>query len=153
MIEVLQFLFATARDQNLYFNQESLVKELLVEQKFTSREVQEAMDWFAPIVTSKWLEINPQATRSLASWEEKRLPRVILKQILELEKDKKIDLTERELLLDRLGELGLDWDVDPEDMQIIFDGLIYHLKSYKGQATIACYTKSPYFVLGNATIN
>ena len=39
MIEILQFLFATAKDQNLYFNQEGLVKELLNEHKFTAKEI------------------------------------------------------------------------------------------------------------------
>ena len=69
MIEILQFLFATAKDQNLYFNQESLIKELLNEHKFTLDEVTDAMAWFVPVVNGgKGLEINPLATRSISSW-------------------------------------------------------------------------------------
>ncbi len=132
MIEVLQFLFATAKDQNLYSNREGLIKELLNEYQFSNQEVQEALACFAPIINCRDdLEINPQAIRSLSSWESKYLPSQIIRQILAWERDRTINLREREILLDRLSELALDWPHELENLQEILDGLIYHLQHYK----------------------
>lgn len=135
MLELLQFLFATAKDQNLYCNPDGLVKELVHDYQFTHHEVEEALAWFAPILQgSQELDISPEAIRSLSQWEEKYLPPAIIKQIRCWERNKTINLSEREILLDRLGELSLDWQMDAEEMQEILNGLIYHLQHYKPKA-------------------
>ena len=77
------------------------------------------------------LDINPLAIRSISTWEEKYLPKSIIRQILEWEQNKTISLIEREILLDRLGELGLDGEFEDDDMQLILEGLTYHLQHYK----------------------
>lgn len=154
MIEILQFLFATAKDQNLYFNKESLIKELLNEHKFTLDEVTDAMAWFVPVVNGgKGLEINPLATRSISSWEEKYVPRAILEQILEWEQSHSISLIEREILLDRLAELGLDWQVEQDEMQPILEGLIYHLQHYKYNLLGLEKIEGPYYWEANFTVH
>ena len=154
MIEILQFLFATAKDQNLYFNQDGLIKELLSEHKFTLVEVSNAMEWFAPVINGgKGLEINPKAIRSISIWEEKHLPRQIIEQILEWERNKEISLIEREILLDRLGELGLDWQVELDDLQPIMEGLIYHLQHYKYNLLGLKKVEGPYFWDSNFTVH
>ncbi len=154
VIEVLQFLFATAKDQNLYFNQESLVKELLNEQKFSPSEVQAAIDWFAPVLAgASGLDINPTAIRSITTWEEKHLPKTIIAKILEWENKKIINLTEREILLDRLSELGLDWQLELEDMQMILDGLVYHIQHYKYKLVAEEFMQNPYYWAGNLSVH
>ncbi len=154
MIEVLQFLFATAKDQNLYSNQEGLIQELLNEYQFSRQEVQEAMAWFAPIINgNQELEINPLAIRSLSSWEEKYLPRHIVRQILVGERDKTINLREREILLDRLSELALDWPHALDNLQEILDGLIYHLQHYKYSQFGAPLRETPFYWASNFTLH
>ena len=146
MIEVLQFLFATAKDQNLYSNPTALIRELLNEQQFTPSEVEQAMEWFAPVLSETvGLDISPLAVRSISSWEKDSLPTAILSQILKWERNKTINMTEREILLDRLSELGLDWQVEDEEMQDILDGLIYHLQNYKQALFADKSTATPYF--------
>jgi uncharacterized protein Smg (DUF494 family) len=154
MVEILQFLFATAKDQNLYFNQEGLVKELLNEHKFTAKEISEALEWFAPILQGgKDLDINPLAIRTISTWEEKYLPREIIRQILEWEQSKTISLIEREILLDRLGELGLDGEFEDDEMQLILEGLTYHLQHYKYNLLNSSGSGSAYYCSNNFTIH
>lgn len=154
MIEVLQFLFATAKDQNLYFNQDGLIKELLTEYQFSQSEVQDALDWFAPILNcTQDLEINSESIRSISNWEAKYLPTAIIKQIMAWERNKTINFIQREILLDRLGELGLDWQIDAEEMQEILDGLIYHLQHYKYNLVSTEISQSPYYWAHNFTVH
>lgn len=154
MIEVLQFLFATAKDQNLYFNQESLIKELLNEQKFSPSEVHAAIEWFAPVLAGgAGLDIAPESVRSITSWEERHLPKPIITKILEWERKKVITLTEREILLDRLSELGLDWQMEAEDMQLILDGLVYHIQNYAYKQLATGFAKNQYYWPGNFTLH
>lgn len=155
MIEILQFLFATAKDQNLYFNQETLIKELLVEHEFSPDEVNSVIDWFAPIINrSKFLDINPHAIRSISDYEEKYLPKIIIEQIREWESSKLITISDREILLDRLLELGVSWHLETDDMQEIMDGLIYHIQHYKHSIIPQeAQAKNPYFWVANCTIH
>lgn len=137
MIEVLQFLFATEKDKLLYLNRESLIKELVDEYNFSEDEIRQAIEWFSPIATEQeFLSINPDSFRGVSDWEEQHLPKDIIKQILTLEQTNKINLVEREILFDRLGELCLDWQIDLEEVQEILDGLIYHIQNYKQNNTI-----------------
>jgi|GEM_PF-2538821 len=134
MIELLQFLFATEKDQNLYHNRDALVKELLNEHRFTFNEVKDMLEWFAPIVDGKVChEINPHAIREITLWEKQRLPLSVIEQIMQWEQDQLINSGEREVLLDRLAFLELGMLVDSEDIKAILDGLIFHLQNYKSQ--------------------
>lgn len=154
VIELIQFLFATEKDQNLYLNQESLVEELLMEHRFDPSEVASVMAWFEPLINnSRFLDINPESIRSISPWEERYVPREIIEQIFEGERTHSISRNDREILLDRLAELALDWQVEPEDMQPILEGLIYHLQNYQPEQSGLTIPASPYYFANNATVH
>lgn len=132
MIEVLQFLFATAKDQQIYFNREKLIHELVLEQNFSLEEILDALEWFAPIMLAAIsLEISPSSVRSISQWEQRYLPRAIIEQILFWQCTQIISMPQREILFDRLSELSLDWQVDGEELEDILHGLTNHLQNYK----------------------
>lgn len=154
MIEVLQFLFATEKDKQLYSNQENLIKELVDDYNFSEEEIRQAIEWFSPIAgEQQFLLINPDAFRGVSDWEEQHLPKDIIKQILNLEQTNKINLVEREILFDRLGELCLDWQIDSEDAQEILDGLIYHIQNYKQNTIEFDLPASKLMWAGNNTVH
>jgi uncharacterized protein Smg (DUF494 family) len=154
VIEILQLLFATAKDQNLYINKQHLIQELLTEYEFTPTEIQEAIEWFNPVINRvKGLEINPAAVRSLSRFEEKYLPASIINQIIEWEQNKTINLVEREILLDRLAELSGDWRVEADDLQPILEGLVYHLQHYKYNLVSSEFALSGYYWANNFTVH
>jgi len=81
------------------------------------------------------------------------VPRAILEQILEWEQSHSISLIEREILLDRLAELGLDWQVEQDEMQPILEGLIYHLQHYKYNLLGLEKIEGPYYWEANFTVH
>ena len=155
MIELLQFLFATEKDQNLYNNRERLIKELVFEHQFSPSEVSSALAWFSPVVDRDLeLLINPLAIRSISDLEERVVPKIIIEQIFECEREQRINLADREILLDRLAELGLDWKVDSEDMQPILDGLIHQLNNYRKIDLVGLNIPStPYYLANSLTVH
>lgn len=154
MIEILQFLFATEKDQFLYRNQDSLVKELVNDYNFPEEDVALALAWFAPIADEQNnLVVNPDAIRSLSNWEEQHLPRSIVEQILEWEQTKAINIVEREILLDRIGELCLDWHLASDEAEELLDGLIYHIQTYKQNTIKFDIPDGPYLWADNYTVH
>lgn len=146
MIEVLQFLFATDRDGLLYSNQDNLVKELINEYNFQEDEVKQALAWFEPIMQEKSsLQLASNSIRSFSDWEEECLPKKIINQIFEWENTQAIDVVEREILFDRIGELCLDWQLPYEEIEEILEGLIYHLQHYKQYTLEFDLPKSPFY--------
>lgn len=131
MIEVLQFLFATEKDQLLYCNQDTLVNQLIHDYEFTEEEINLALEWFAPIMQERNLIMSPTSIRQLSNWEEELFPTELVNKILELELSHEINVVEREVLFDRIGELYLDWAIDSEIAEEILNGLIYHMQNYK----------------------
>lgn len=154
MIEILQFLFATEKDQLLYLNQDTLVRELITEYHFSEQEVQQALAWFAPIAKeSTMLEIHPDSIRSLSNWEEQYLPKEVVKQILELESSKLINKVEREILFDRIGELCLEWPLVSDEASEILDGLVSHLQNYRQGLVKFDLPESSLYWASNCTIH
>lgn len=154
MLDVLQFLFATAKDQNLYFNRENLITELIDEQEFLPDEVDAAMVWFNPIIASNHnFGINPESIRGITTWEFEHLPPSIITQIFRWQIAGDISLDEREILLDRLTELSLDFEVDEQEMQEILDGLLFHLQNYKHNTFKGASIQGVYWCQHNSTIH
>lgn len=154
MIEILQFLFATEKDQFLYRNQDSLVKELVNDYNFPEEDVALALAWFAPIAEEQSnLVVSPDAIRSLSNWEEQHLPRSIVEQILEWEQTKAINLVEREILFDRIGELCLDWHLATDEAEELLEGLIYHIQNYKQNSIKFDIPEGPYLWVDNCTVH
>ncbi|RTL02581.1 MAG: DUF494 family protein [Proteobacteria bacterium] len=154
MIEVLQFLFATEKDQLLYLNQDTLVRELVTEYNFSEQEVRQALAWFAPIADEcTTLEINPDSIRSLSNWEEQYLPKEVVTHILELASSKSISNVEREILFDRIGELFLEWPLVNDEASEILDGLVSHLQNYRPGLIKFDLPESPWYWAANCTIH
>lgn len=145
MVEVLQFLFATDRDQFLYQNQEQLINELINDYDFSELEIKQALEWFAPIPKEHYsLVINPNSMRGISNWEVKHVPKAVISKILEWEHAKQISSVEREILLDRFGELCLEFQLAIDDAQEILEGLIYHIQNYLHEINFNL-PQSPYF--------
>ncbi|AUR51127.1 DUF494 family protein [Aquella oligotrophica] len=154
MIELLQFLFMTEKDEHLYLNKDGLVNELLTEHSFSHKEVHEMLEWFAPILDgNSFMEVNPETVREISSWEKQRLPLTVIQQILQRESKKLISSGEREVLFDRLATLGLNSSIADEEVQTIIDGLIFHLQHYKYQILPHGDSKIPFGFLNNFTIH
>mgnify|MGYP003396834048 CR=1 FL=1 len=133
MVEVLQWLFVTERDQLIYSNKKKLCKEMIEEYDFDESEVTQAMNWFEPIgFEYQNLLINTNATREFSDWEKRFVPQSVIDKVLHLESKKSISSLEREILFDRLGELCLDCEIEIEEMDVIFNGLLSHMKNYSG---------------------
>jgi uncharacterized protein Smg (DUF494 family) len=154
MIELLQFLFVTEKDEHLYLNKDGLVNELLTEHSFSHKEVHEMLEWFAPILSGNALtNVNPESIREISSWEKQRLPLTVIEQILQRERNKLISSGEREVLFDRLATLGLNSSIADDEVQTIVDGLIFHLQHYKYQLLQQGDSKMPFGFLNNFTIH
>lgn len=154
MIELLQFLFMTEKDEHLYLNKDGLVNELLTEHSFSHKEVHEMLEWFAPILDGNtFMEVNPETVREISSWEKQRLPLPVIQQILQRERNKLINSGEREVLFDRLATLGLNSSIADEEIQTIIDGLIFHLQHYKYQTLQHGDSKIPFDFVNNFTIH
>ena len=154
MIELLQFLFVTEKDEHLYLNKDGLVNELLTEHSFSHKEVHEMLEWFAPILSGNAVtNVNPESVREISSWEKQRLPLAVIEQILQRERNKLISSGEREVLFDRLATLGLNSSIADEEVQTIVDGLIFHLQHYKYQLLQQGDSKMPFGFLNNFTIH
>ncbi len=154
MIELLQFLFVTEKDEHLYLNKDGLVNELLTEHSFSHKEVHEMLEWFAPILSGNALtNVNPESIREISSWEKQRLPLKVIEQILQRERNKLISSGEREVLFDRLATLGLNSSIADDEVQTIVDGLIFHLQHYKYQLLQQGDSKMPFGFLNNFTIH
>ncbi|TXI92095.1 MAG: DUF494 family protein [Neisseriales bacterium] len=154
MIELLQFLFVTEKDEHLYLNKDGLVNELLTEHSFSHKEVHEMLEWFAPILSGNALtNVNPESVREISSWEKQRLPLTVIEQILQRERNKLISSGEREVLFDRLATLGLNSSIADDEVQTIVDGLIFHLQHYKYQLLQQGDSKMPFGFLNNFTIH
>lgn len=154
MIEILQFLFATDRDGLLYNNQDNLIKELINEYNFGEDDIKLALAWFEPIMSEKSnLQLASSSIRSFSNWEEECLPKKIINQIFEWENTHAIDVVEREILFDRLGELCLDWQLPHDELQEILEGLIYHIQNYKQHTLEFDVPKSPFYWAASSYIH
>lgn len=131
MVEILQWLFVTERDQMIYDSKQKLIKEMIEEYDFDELEITQAMSWLEPIRHEyQTLAIDKNIVREFSEWEKKFVPQHIMDKVLMLELTKVITSQEREILFDRLGELCLDYTLEFDDMQIIFNGLLNHMKNY-----------------------
>lgn len=154
MIEILQLLFATDKDELLYSNQDSLIKELINEYNFDEGEVKQAIEWFEPILyEQRTLQLASSSIRGFSDWEEECLPKKIINQIFEWENTQAIDVVEREILFDRLGELCLDWKLPQDELQEILEGLIYHIQHYKQHLLEFDIPKTPFYWSANSNIH
>lgn len=154
MIELLQFLFATEKDQYLYLNKNALVKELLHEHQFTFNEVNEMLEWFAPILNDKICsDVSADAVREITLWEKQRLPESIIEQIIQWEHEQLINSSEREILFDRLTMLNPGWMVSQEEVREILDGLIFHLQNYKNRQVDTGMVAATYCHPNNFTVH
>lgn len=155
MIELIQFIFATARDQHFYANRDGVVRELTQDYQFNLEEVARVLEWFEPIIQNRYsLHLDGKSLRQLTSWEERVIPRQIVEQIYAGVDDNSITLDEREILLDRLTELALSYPVEAHDLEPIFEGLLFHLRNYYCDVAGLNIPESPfYFPATNSTLH
>ncbi len=155
MIELIQFIFATARDQHFYANREGVVRELTVDCQFNPEEVSRMLEWFEPIIHNRYnLHLERNSLRQLTAWEERAIPREIVEQIYAGVDDNSISIDEREILLDRLTELALSYPVDASDLEPIFEGLLFHLQNYYCDSRGLNIPESAFYVpVNNTTVH
>jgi hypothetical protein len=150
MVEILQWLFVTERDQLIYSNKNKLFKEMVEEYEFDEEQVSEVLSWFEPITFEyQNLIVSHNLVRELSEWEKKFVPSSVIEKVLSLESDKTISSLEREILFDRLGELCLDYAVATDEMDVIFDGLLNHMKNYGGANPLDNTQNNTYYWMNN----
>ncbi len=151
MVEILQWLFVTERDQMIYSSKQKLIKEMIEEYDFDEIEVIQAMSWFEPIRHEYLnLSVDKSIVREFSEWEKRVVPQQVIDKVLMLEFTKVITSQEREILFDRLGELCLDYAIETDDMDVIFNGLLSHMKNYGETVTFNnAPTENTYYWLNN----
>ncbi len=129
MFDVIQYIFDTEQDTQLYFNTKNLLEDLL-EQNFSMDEINQAINWFNPIVDSEIPNNSyseSKSVRSLDCIESKYLSKSIMNRIFAEEHHGKISAFQRDLLIDRLSIVAME--KDDSEIEHIFNRLLLHFNN------------------------
>ena len=132
MFEVIQYILDTEQDIKLYYNQDTLVKDL-VNEEFDIKEIISALKWFCPIIDAKYHESYNYSANSVRGFdyrENKYLSKEIINKILERERKGIINPFMRDTLIDRMSLVAKEYN-DENELGEILDGLFSHVSHDK----------------------
>lgn len=128
MFKIIQYILDTNQDIKLYYNQDTLVSDLMNAQ-FEIDEIVNALNWFYPIIDAKSHESCEYRANAILGFdyqENKYLSKDIINKILQQENKGIINPFIRDTLLDRMSVVAKDYN-DENELDKLLDNLLSHV--------------------------